>query len=354
MDTTPTGSVLRNINCVLDNPAQLRAPERLLMYTLVVAFKPRCALEIGSAEGGSALLTCAAMDDNGFGRMVCVDPQFRFADSVWERIRHRVTRVQGFSPQVLNQAALAVEPERFDFAFIDGDHTFDGVQRDIQGVLPLLADQAVLLFHDSHHPPVRAGIDDIMARCSGELNDLGELSAEHTTLATADGTEIWGGIRAARFVRGRKANTATADDTPLDENTRLAMNTIIRRSTEKITELEHANAAVWAELQSMRAGFDERGTRVRELEERFGSLWQEFQTATGNYERELARLLREQSTLAAGFEERGRRVLELEASSQKLWDELSRLSIEFDARGRRIRELEQARGRSGAPTSTGR
>src|SRR5512139_1289957 len=109
MENKTTGSELRGLSCVLDNPAQLRTPERLLLYALVLAFKPRRALEIGSAEGGSALLTCAAMDDNGFGRIVCVDPEFRFADWIWERVKHRVTRVHGFSPQVLGEAARSIE-----------------------------------------------------------------------------------------------------------------------------------------------------------------------------------------------------------------------------------------------------
>ncbi|MBI5863782.1 MAG: class I SAM-dependent methyltransferase [Planctomycetes bacterium] len=334
MEKEAMGGVLRNLDCVLDNPAQLRTPERLLIYTLVTAFKPRVALEIGSAEGGSALLTCAAMDDNGFGRMVCVDPEFRFSDAVWERVKHRVTRVQGFSPEALGEAARVVHPERFDFAFIDGDHTFEGVQRDIRGVLPLLADRALLLFHDSHHPPVRAGIDDIIEGGSGDLIDLGEMSVEQTMLTAQDGTEIWGGLRAARFVRGRTIAAGAATNEVCDENSRAAMNTLIRRGSEKIAELQKANESLWRDLQSMREGFDERGQRIAELESRFAESWAEWQAARKNYEAEIARLL-------AGFEERGARVRELEAHGAKLWDEMTQLSREFDLRGAHVRQLEE-------------
>jgi hypothetical protein len=207
--------------------------------------------------------------------------------------------------------------------------------------LPLLAATAMVLFHDSHHPPVRAGIDDMIARCGGELVDLGELSLEQTELHSADGTEIWGGLRAARFVRGRSAASGAPPDSPLDETTRSAMNTIIRRSAEKVSELEQANARIWSDLQDMRAAFDDRGRRVLELDARLAELWKEHQTGTGNYENELARLLREQSALVEGFEERGKRVIELEESNRKLCDELRRLGTEVEARGRRIQQTER-------------
>jgi hypothetical protein len=239
-------------------------------------------------------------------------------------VKHRVTRVAGYSPQSLPAAAAAIAPERFDFAFIDGDHTFEGVQRDIEGTLPLLADNAVLLFHDSHHPPVRAGIDDFIARSGGELSDLGELSIEQTLLETADGPEVWGGMRAARFTRGRAAAAAAAADTPVDENTRAAMNTIIRRGSERIAALEDENRRLWSELQKLRTGFDARGACVPDLEARFRKLWEELKTASGNYQAEIKRMQVEQSALANGFDERGRRVGELETRIRELEAELAR------------------------------
>lgn len=37
---------------------------------------------------------------------------------------------------------------KFDFVFVDGDHSYAGVKRDYENILPFLSDKGVMLFHD--------------------------------------------------------------------------------------------------------------------------------------------------------------------------------------------------------------
>jgi hypothetical protein len=88
----------------------------------------------------------------------------------------------------------------FDFALIDGNHTYDCLRRDIPGVLPILSDQAYLLFHDAHYPDVRRAIDEAVDACP-ELANCGLLSVEPTVLQDNGQTTTWAGLRLLRFQR---------------------------------------------------------------------------------------------------------------------------------------------------------
>jgi len=189
----------------LNTSVEMLLPERLLLYSTVFGLKPRRALEIGTFRGGSASLICAAMDDNGFGKLVCVDPEPRILPEAEERIRGRATVIAGASPDVLPRAREAAGGA-FDFALIDGDHSREGVVRDVEGTLPHLADEAYLLFHDCHYFEVEEAIDAVLVARGGELVDGGVLSTARNPVegegSTQDGRQVvWGGLRLLRFRR---------------------------------------------------------------------------------------------------------------------------------------------------------
>ncbi len=188
---------------LLDAPAELLLPERLLMYSLVRGLRPERCLEIGTHFGGSTSITCAALDDVGAGRMVCVDPNPLVPADLWATLAHRVSMIRGTSPSALPEA-VALAGGVFDFVFIDGDHTHAGVVRDVEGVLTVAAPGAHLLFHDSHYWEVRDAIDECVTRYAGRLVDAGTLSALSTAAIQApDGSSAqWGGFRLLRVVAG--------------------------------------------------------------------------------------------------------------------------------------------------------
>jgi hypothetical protein len=184
---------------LLDAPAELLLPERLLLYALVRGLRPERCLEIGTHFGGSTVITTAALDDVGAGTLVCVDPNPMVSPAVWQTVAHRATMLKGYSPDSLGHAAERAGGA-FDFVFIDGDHTRDGVIRDVGGVLDVVTRGAHLLFHDSHYWEVAEAIDACLVLYADALVDAGTLSTSSTPpIEGADGrTARWGGFRLLR------------------------------------------------------------------------------------------------------------------------------------------------------------
>jgi len=183
-------------------PVWMSMHERVLVYGVTVGLQPERILEIGTFQGGSTLIMCAALDDLDRGRIVCVDPDPRVKPEDWEAVAHRATMVPEPSPEALGKAA-EIAGGGFDFALIDGDHTYDGVIRDIEATIPTLADDAHLLFHDAHYFQVRDAIDHELRVHDGAFEDGGMLSVDFSPdVPDADGNEVrWGGLRMLRFRR---------------------------------------------------------------------------------------------------------------------------------------------------------
>jgi predicted O-methyltransferase YrrM len=186
---------------VYSSPAELRMPERVALYSIVFGLQPRNCLEIGTFRGGSTAIICGAMDDTGFGQLACVDPTPLVTPELWSQISHRCRMYQGLSPDILPQAARE-SGAPFDFAWIDGNHTYECLRADIAGVLPLLADNAYLLFHDAHYTGVKRAIDEAVAR-TPQLVDCGLMSIEPTVLSDNGQTTTWAGMRMLRFQRNK-------------------------------------------------------------------------------------------------------------------------------------------------------
>jgi predicted O-methyltransferase YrrM len=192
------------LSAAIKGDAVMEVPERLLLFSLIFGIKPRRCLEIGTFQGGSAAIICSAMDDNGYGRLICVDPHPRVPEQLWEQISHRSTMVQGPSPEVLSEARKAVSYD-FDFALIDGDHSHEGVIRDIEGTMAVLVSGAHMLFHDCHFHEVREAIDEALRRHPDQLVDCGVLSVTENpdtggTIEAHGKQVIWGGFRLLRYI----------------------------------------------------------------------------------------------------------------------------------------------------------
>ncbi len=188
-----------------DAPVHMLPSERVLLYSMAFGLRPERCLEIGTLHGGSAMITVAALDDIGRGRLVCVDPEPQVSPEVWAGIEHRATLLQGTSPEILPEAQQTAGGP-FELALIDGDHSHDGVVRDVVAVMDVLADGGHMLMHDAHYAEVREGIDEVLRTHPGALVDCGMLSSASTPDASSETVE-WGGIRVLRKVSHSPAPT---------------------------------------------------------------------------------------------------------------------------------------------------
>jgi len=142
--------------------SQMSPNERFQLYytlrqLLPEASSPLRFVEIGSFAGSSLFLTCQALKRitpqlQGFAVEPGGHPQ------LYEVLKHfqgDVTHLQMFSYQAIPQLESVCESSNqlFTFIFVDGDHTYEGVRRDIIDYFPLLAPGGIMMFHD-YLPPL--------------------------------------------------------------------------------------------------------------------------------------------------------------------------------------------------------
>jgi predicted O-methyltransferase YrrM len=158
------------VGVVFTAPSDMRVDERLFLYALVRGFQPERALEIGVLQGGGGAIMANAMEENGKGKIVGLDPAPDV--KVREKDFHgRYTLIPKPSPEGIPEARAAAGGP-FDFVLVDGLHMHRQVVKDIEGILPHLADGAYVLFHDAFHYGVAMAIAEAV-RAKPNLHDCG-------------------------------------------------------------------------------------------------------------------------------------------------------------------------------------
>jgi predicted O-methyltransferase YrrM len=112
-------------------PHSVEKPAGEAMRDLAIAEGAGRTIEVGLALGMSALFLCQAVLERAGGH-VAIDP---FQQQSWNGAGLRTLRdagVEGIVEVIEEESQLALprllaEGRRFDFAFIDGDHRFEGV-----------------------------------------------------------------------------------------------------------------------------------------------------------------------------------------------------------------------------------
>lgn len=157
-------------------PTDMCDTDRVYLYALVRGLRPERALEIGTRWGGSARIITAAMEDNGMGRLVGLDPAVEAFRASKRSVHGRFTLVKGWSPGDIPTAA-GLHDGLIDFAFVDALHTHHSCKADLEGLLPHLAPGAHVLLHDALHPGISAAADEFVAMHEGVV-DLGTVTRD--------------------------------------------------------------------------------------------------------------------------------------------------------------------------------
>jgi Methyltransferase domain len=173
-----------------DEPWQMTLGERAALEGLLVRLAPDLAIEIGTAQGGSA--RCIARHAREVHSFDLIHPE-GLTDELPNVVAHTGDS-HLLVPAVLDR--LAAAGRRVDFALVDGDHTADGVRRDVEDLLASPAvERTVIVAHDTANEEVRSGLValDLAARPQVAYVDL-DFVAGHLSAGGAFAGQLWGGL----------------------------------------------------------------------------------------------------------------------------------------------------------------
>jgi hypothetical protein len=179
-----------SIDVLRDTPWQMSYGERAALEGLLSQCKPSLAIEIGTAEGGS--LERFALHSREVHSFDLVEP------SAQARELSNVTFHTGDSHTLLPQtlAEFAEAGRTVDFVLVDGDHSTEGVRRDLEDLLnsPSVSDTLIVM-HDTMNEVVRTGLEQVAFEAWPKVAyvelDLvsGYMFREPSLLG-----ELWGGL----------------------------------------------------------------------------------------------------------------------------------------------------------------
>jgi predicted O-methyltransferase YrrM len=161
------------LGIIFNAQTHLTIADRLVLYTLVRGTRPRHVLEIGSAHGGSASILASAMEDNGIGQIIGLDPVSKI-DVKAPHYYGRFTLLSGAAPEGISVARGAAGGN-FDLVFYDGPNVYSEVSRSIEALIPHLAERAMIIFDNGLHYGVRHAVNEAIDKDS-RLHDCGYLS----------------------------------------------------------------------------------------------------------------------------------------------------------------------------------
>lgn len=138
--------------------------EGIFLQKIIKKIKPKVSLEIGLAQGISAMFICEAMKESGAEKCIIIDPgqETKIEYDDWKGIGLYNLGKIGCSnivefyncPSELELPKLLEMGVRVDFAFIDGWHTFDHCLLDFFYINKLLNVGGVICFDDVNMPSV--------------------------------------------------------------------------------------------------------------------------------------------------------------------------------------------------------
>ncbi|MCP4536038.1 MAG: class I SAM-dependent methyltransferase [Chloroflexi bacterium] len=174
---------------------QMSTVERCTLIQLVEKIKPECAIEIGTAQGGS-LSAIAKLSNKVY--TLDIDP------SCQERLGPQFSNVEfitGKSQQTLPPLIRNLQENgtRLEFVLIDGKHSRNAVKQDIEAVLTFRPNQPLyILMHDSFNPGCRQGIIEANWAANPHVHFVQLDFVTGTILSTADFyRQMWGGFALA-------------------------------------------------------------------------------------------------------------------------------------------------------------
>jgi predicted O-methyltransferase YrrM len=146
----------------------IESAEGEFVQSLIRKHRPRVVLEVGCAYGIASLYIGEALREHGGTKHIIIDPCQHFPygrgpKTGYEGIGLANLKRAGYSDLVEFYEASSFEclpkllarDEKIDFAFLDGQHTFDYVLVDFFYVDKLLSVGGIIVFDDLQYPSIR-------------------------------------------------------------------------------------------------------------------------------------------------------------------------------------------------------
>lgn len=141
-------------------PVSIGEDECAVFGRLIERFRPEHTFIIGNAFGFSSCYIADVMRQHGGQRVVTLDNEIEGKGQACAAIARRLAdrlelsllrNRKGRSPA---DTAWAVESERNDLVFIDGDHRHPQVTRDFEAILPYTSEHTIFVWHDFWLPGI--------------------------------------------------------------------------------------------------------------------------------------------------------------------------------------------------------
>lgn len=176
---------------------QMNDSERLALMAVLARLRPKCAIEVGTYRGGSLSLIAQTAE---CVYSIDIDPEIPGKYSHIKNARFFTGPSDKVLPLLLDKLTRNNIP--VEFVLIDGDHSAEGVRRDIEIMLNYRPTRPmIMMMHDGFNPECRRGMIEAEWQRSPYVHfvDLDFIPGRIVETGGGGSGEMWGGLAMAYF-----------------------------------------------------------------------------------------------------------------------------------------------------------
>lgn len=209
-------------NCLCEG-WQMNHSERMALTALLSRHKPHCSIEIGTYKGGSLSLI-SQFSDIVFS--IDIDPTIPEKFKAYKNVIFLTGPSEKIIPILFEE--LDKENIPVDFILIDGDHSAEGIKKDVRNLQYYIPKRPMfVMLHDSSNPECRRGMLEGEWEKSPYVDwvDLDFVPGRIVEHGGGGQGEIWGGLGLAYYKPERRNRDLTVER---------SADTMLKRLTDKI------------------------------------------------------------------------------------------------------------------------